>query len=65
MAKRAPAKFTVKVVYAPSPDFQERLERIARLLLAGYIKDRQPRKGSEAGNKIEGEESHADGNERT
>jgi hypothetical protein len=57
VAKRAPAKFTVKVVYAPSPDFQERLERIARLLLARYVKDMPPHKESDAGNKVEGEES--------
>ena len=60
MAKRAPAKFTVKVVYAPSLDFQERLERIVRLLLARYAKDKgmPPHKESEAGNKIEGEGSY-------
>ena len=62
MVKKATAKFTVKVVYTPSPDFQERLERIARLLLARYTKDGNipPHKESEAGNKIEREGSHDD-----
>lgn len=55
-AKRTTTKFTVKVVYAPSLDSQERLERMARLLLARYAKGDVPPKGArEASNKVKRE----------
>lgn len=60
MAKRTAAKLIVKVIHFPTPDCEERLQRVVRLLLARYTKDGNmpPHKGSEAGNKVEGEGSH-------
>lgn len=51
MANRLTVKFTVKVICTPSPDSQERLERITRLLLAKYVKDKDtpPHEEREAG----------------
>ncbi len=51
---------TVRVIHEPSSDAPARLERVAKLLLAQYVKDKNmpPHKESETGSKIEGEGSH-------